>query len=84
MHTHTQLNFTGITGRLAQLMAPRICMYVLDVYCFSRWSAGTIYITVYRNLVLALLLTTIVFLIGIDRTEPPVNVHAYHKQHTLF
>ena len=40
---------------------------------FIRWSTQNLYITAYKNLVLALLLTAVVFLFGIDRTEPPVR-----------
>jgi hypothetical protein len=37
-----------------------------------RWSSGNVYSTVYKNLVLSLLLTSLAFLVGIDRTNSPV------------
>ncbi|CAI8010184.1 Adhesion G protein-coupled receptor L3, partial [Geodia barretti] len=37
-----------------------------------RWSSGNVHSTVYKNLVLSLLLTSLAFLVGIDRTNSPV------------
>ena len=41
-----------------------------------RWSTGNVYVTVYKNLVLSLLMTSVIFLVGIDKTDPPVS-HNY-------
>ena len=46
------------------------CMYM------CRWSTGNVYVTVYKNLVLSLLMTSVIFLVGIDKTDPPVS-HNY-------